>query len=195
MIFIDETGNKYGKLTVLHRALYAGTGDQSHARWDCICECGNTHQVTGIVLRRGTSKSCGCTSHDHNRLPEGEAAFNNLCWLYKKYAKKANREFKLSKEQFRELTKSKCHYCGKEPGQVKKFSRVGNGVYIYNGIDRLDSSKGYTPGNVVSCCWICNIAKHDLGYDEFLQHIQRIYDYRITKKRGQQPGILWQHKQ
>lgn len=29
------------------------------------------------------------------------------------------------------------------------------------GLDRLDNAKGYEPGNVVSCCSECNIARSD----------------------------------
>lgn len=31
--------------------------------------------------------------------------------------------------------------------------------YTYNGVDRLDSSMGYTPDNCVPCCWECNNMK------------------------------------
>lgn len=54
---IDETGNKYGKLTVLERA---GSDRDKKALWLCQCECGNTTITTGKRLRNGTTKSCGC---------------------------------------------------------------------------------------------------------------------------------------
>lgn len=43
-----------------------------------------------------------------------------------------------------------------------------------NGIDRVDSTRGYTPDNVVSCCKTCNYAKGVLGADEFVNHCARI---------------------
>ena len=54
---IDETGNKYGKLTVLERA---GSDQDKKALWLCQCECGNTTITTGKRLRNGMTKSCGC---------------------------------------------------------------------------------------------------------------------------------------
>lgn len=48
----DETGNVYGKLTVLE---YAG-----NRKWKCKCECGNITLVYGKDLRIGKTKSCGC---------------------------------------------------------------------------------------------------------------------------------------
>lgn len=54
--FIDETGNKHGRWTVLHRdEAYPSVG-----RWVCQCECGTIKTVHGTELRRGRSKSCGC---------------------------------------------------------------------------------------------------------------------------------------
>jgi len=32
----------------------------SHAYWDCLCDCGNISRVSGSHLRGGFAKSCGC---------------------------------------------------------------------------------------------------------------------------------------
>ena len=53
---IDETGNKYGLLTVIK---YAYTKNK-RAYWLCKCECGNFVIVKGKYLRNGDTKSCGC---------------------------------------------------------------------------------------------------------------------------------------
>ena len=55
--FIDETGNKYGRLTVKKRAENSKKGQ---ARWECECDCGNTTVADGAQLRNGKWKSCGC---------------------------------------------------------------------------------------------------------------------------------------
>lgn len=55
--FIDETGNKYGELTVLYRAENNKSG---RAMWHCRCSCGNELDVLGKNLRNGNTKSCGC---------------------------------------------------------------------------------------------------------------------------------------
>lgn len=52
---IDETGNKYGLLTVIEP-----TRDKNNrAAWLCKCECGNTKIVRGSDLREGKITSCG----------------------------------------------------------------------------------------------------------------------------------------
>jgi uncharacterized metal-binding protein len=45
----------------------------------------------------------------------------------------------------------------------------------------LDSSLGYTKINSVPCCKVCNIAKHNLSVPEFLNHIKRIFNFRIAE--------------
>ena len=53
----DETGNKYGKLTVIKRA--PTPEGKRTAFWECQCECGNVKTVQGIDLRSGEVKTCG----------------------------------------------------------------------------------------------------------------------------------------
>lgn len=57
MKYIDETGNRYGRLTVLRK--YPGLGGTG-AKWLCRCDCGMEIAVTGTKLRTGNTKSCGC---------------------------------------------------------------------------------------------------------------------------------------
>ena len=75
---------------------------------------------------------------------------------YKMNSKKRGYNFSLSFEQFKELIEGNCVYCGN-----------GNN----NGIDRIDSSKGYVEGNVVTCCFNCNRAKSNLSQEEFAKQI------------------------
>lgn len=53
---IDETNNKYGKLSVISMAYV----NNHCAFWNCQCECGNKIVVPGNHLRSGHTKSCGC---------------------------------------------------------------------------------------------------------------------------------------
>lgn len=55
--FIDLTGMKYGKLTVISRAK---NDAQNRANWECICSCGKLKTILGARLRDGITKSCGC---------------------------------------------------------------------------------------------------------------------------------------
>ncbi len=57
----DETGKRYGKLTVLEFA-YVKHG----VRWLCQCECGNTVTISGHHLRAGSATTCGCVHYKAN---------------------------------------------------------------------------------------------------------------------------------
>lgn len=67
--FIDETGNKYGKLTVLE---FVGTNKDHQSLWKCQCDCGNFKITTGHALRSGNTQSCGCL------VSKGEQKIQNL---------------------------------------------------------------------------------------------------------------------
>ena len=62
--FIDITGQKFGRLTVLTRSQNQGT----RAFWNCLCECGNHKIAEGKKLRSGHTKSCGCYRKDKCHL-------------------------------------------------------------------------------------------------------------------------------
>lgn len=79
--------------------------------------------------------------------------------------------FELSNEEVRDIIKKNCMYCGAPPAYRK-------GIFAtVNGIDRVDSSKGYTLDNVVPCCTRCNRGKLDCTLDEFKAWIARVYKH------------------
>lgn len=168
---IDETGNRYGRLVVTEEV---GQDARTNFLWRCICDCGKEKITSGRSLRGGHTKSCGCL----HTLPAGQADFNSLYRRYITKARKRGLFFELTKEDFSFLTKMNCFYCGIEPAQVRS-SRTSNGEYIYNGIDRIDSSKGYTMDNVVACCKVCNVMKNAMTVSKFKCHLQE-----IVKRRG-----------
>lgn len=57
--FIDKTGNRYGKLTVLSLA-----AKKPYAKWLCQCDCGNTKEVFSAHLHEDGTKSCGCINKE-----------------------------------------------------------------------------------------------------------------------------------
>lgn len=58
---IDETGNRYGRWTVLREATKEETnGRKGGTFWKCRCDCGNDGVIAGFSLRNGDSSSCGC---------------------------------------------------------------------------------------------------------------------------------------
>lgn len=54
--FVDLTGQKFGRLTVIRRA----DNKTDKVRWLCKCDCGNYHTTITNRLKSGLCKSCGC---------------------------------------------------------------------------------------------------------------------------------------
>ena len=74
---IDETGHKYGKLTVIDRNTDPTKRVDGRAMWNCQCDCGNTCIVSGKLLRDGHVSSCGCGIKSRGEL-EVENLLNSL---------------------------------------------------------------------------------------------------------------------
>lgn len=191
---IVEIGQKVNQLTILELLGTRGKAYRQYVR--VLCSCGTIKEVRTDGFPK--MQSCGCShktawdrhpekmrvnlekAREKSRLPLGVGAFNALLFSYKLGAKERGYSFELTKEQFKELTKQNCHYCGQEPVLAwgRKAKQCNNGEYIYNGIDRMDSSLGYTLENCVASCKHCNRIKHATKYDDFLNHIKKIYKYR-----------------
>jgi len=82
---------------------------------------------------------------------------------YRNRAKQDNRKFKLSEEEFHQITSHNCFFCGMPHEKM--------------GIDRLDSSKGYIAENCVPCCKYCNYMKRERSTLEFIRHCIKIAAY------------------
>lgn len=177
-------GKRFGRLLVTEESPSRKNRHGSDSMWLCKCDCGNVKIIMGRSLKWGRTKSCGCLQKELFKarlsLPESQAAFNKLFYRYKKQAKDRNILFKLSVDYFKILTKGKCYYCNSNPSySVKRCEPKLNGDYIYNGIDRINSNKGYIKENVVSCCAVCNKMKNNMSESDFLDCILNIYEHRI----------------
>lgn len=80
-ILKDETGNKYGRLTVVGRAENEGT----RAKWLCECDCGNHVEVNGKKLRTGHTQSCGCYRAEVTAPKQGKNNFKHGASLTQEY--------------------------------------------------------------------------------------------------------------
>lgn len=180
----DLTGHKQFKIQVISFCGYKeDSKKRRHAIWNCKCECGKIFKVRDCAIKNG-QQSCGCEllrvykdmsdkCKKINTKAIGIAAKNHLYTNYRMNAKNKNNSFKLTKEEFLNLTSQNCYYCGVEPKQIMHKPQY-NGDYIYNGIDRLDNNIGYELNNVVPCCGICNKAKRDLTQEQFKEWIERL---------------------
>jgi len=105
------------------------------------------------------------------------ADINSVYGNYRGAAKRRGYSFELDLDTFSNLIKSPCHYCGETGSMTVKTKRhiIVESPLRYNGVDRVNNSKGYTPDNCVSCCDICNNSKSTLSISEWKEWIDRIY--------------------
>ena len=174
-------GKKFSKLTVvgLGQPRRAYNRNYSQTTWLCLCDCGNSIEVLPANLRNGKTRiqTCGCRLE----FSDQEVARHSFFTVYKGSAKKRHIPFEITESVFAYLTSQDCHYCGDAPSH-EHFTRFAKSVkerkqkipYICNGIDRKDSSIGYTLENCVPCCTPCNLIKRTAKYEEFIARCQRI---------------------
>lgn len=132
---------------------------------------------TGVTCRKCCNKDC----KKYNRMSASDAQVSIVFSNYKSRAKSKGWEFNLSREEFKGLIKSNYHYCGQKPNRIRldrvKGKRDNSVSALTNGIDRIDSSKGYTKNNTLSCCEDCNKAKRNLSYIQFIELIKSIHNH------------------
>lgn len=183
--FTDLSDKKIGRLQVIKAINTSDYNVSDYIKnslktyWLCKCDCGNEKIVSTSDLNSRKIQSCGCYNKESHRLTYGEASKNIVYAQYKYGAKRRNISFNLSKEEFFEIVIQNCFYCGSEPSNNAK-SKWSNGDFVYNGIDRIDSFKGYIIENIVPCCWKCNNAKNNISLDDFDKWIEKVYKHRIS---------------
>jgi hypothetical protein len=165
-------GKKFGKLTITE---FVHINKFQKACFNYICECGNKSKKPVVGYRLRNLKSCGCLK----RNEYGVASFNSLYKHYRSNARNKKREFKLSKEDFRKLTSSNCLYCDAPPSTIFHEKHC-YGPYIYNGIDRVDNSKGYILENCAPACHSHNRSKKDVTII-IMKKALEFLGYTITK--------------
>jgi len=183
---LDLTGKVFGRLTVLHRARSVKTRTGGYTMWRCRCVDGNCTDVRTQHLTSGRIVSCGCYLKEvldlvPRGLDPGRSHVRSIYNYYSVNAVKRGLLFDLTFEQFCGIISQNCHYCGQSPelghnNQRRWGSKSMDykGVVKYNGVDRLDNSKGYEIGNVCPCCKRCNYAKRDMTIEEFSNWVSRL---------------------
>lgn len=161
--------------------------DKSRTYLLAQCDCGKVVTVHPSKFWLGTTKSCGCLKAETIKAVPKKAKQHNLAerevyLRYKRRGRSGGKGFSLTFESFLELTQQECAYCLKPPFRIKTH-RDGD-TFIYNGVDRIDSSRGYHLGNVQPCCRPCNVMKSDLTEDQFREHILRLAELFLEQDRS-----------
>lgn len=186
-------GHKIGNLIV-------SDWNKKKAYYTFTCTCGKTFIGTAqtIKFKVNQLKEIGftgckvCTNSHRRKSLTDEQLFHAVFGLYRNGAnRRKSVPFQITLEEAIPLFKANCHYCGDAPENVVK---IGKRIVTYQGIDRIDSTLGYTSTNVVPCCKKCNYAKHVLSYTEFITHVKKIYEnvQRLDRKVVGPSGSKWE---
>jgi len=104
-----------------------------------------------------------------DKLDEYKKAPHIRYKVYQSNARVKDRDFNLTEDEFIEISKLPCVYCG-------KYSDTYNGD-PFSGVDRVDSNLGYSIDNCVPCCATCNRMKLDLNVDDWIDKMKQIINH------------------
>jgi hypothetical protein len=193
---LDLIGMRYNMLMVVEKLPSKVYGDKSkyHKKrmWLCKCDCGNMTEANTGSLTCDKKKSCGCLTSTKSaensiksryKIAKQDAGYRSIYSSYKLNAKSRGFDFNIDFDYAVSILKSDCHYCGIEPSNTYMKSYYNA---TYNGIDRVDNTKGYEMDNIVSCCKMCNIAKNNNTEEYFLQWVKRLSEYQRLKHEYKQ---------
>lgn len=184
-------GHRCGMLTVIEQVRHG-----RNPTYFCKCDCGVVKivQGSGISSSKEPRKSCGCQQRAGASRPAGQAAWTVLFKRIKRNALQRGISFNLTFDEFVALSKQNCYYSGHSPAPYNPYIMAGRfkaqmtketidrACVLVNGIDRIDSNKGYDISNCVPCCSQCNYSKLDYTEEEFIQHAYSIVSYQERLK-------------
>jgi hypothetical protein len=187
-VFIDITGKKYRKLTVLKRV---DSNRYGKSKWLCQCECGKTIITTQNNLHNKKTKSCSCfgrISRSKRSWKGYKEISSSFLTGIRHHAKRKKRIFNITLKEIWNLflkQNRKCSLSGQElyfPDRLLYSSsekrRLGTAS-----LDRIDSKKGYTIDNVQWVHKNINMAKQNKSDFDFIQMCHTVSDYQRSKNK------------
>ncbi len=171
-----QPGQRFGLLTVVQKTESYQWRAGKKAQYLCRCECGKEQKFLATMLAQGRQDRCKVCAIKNR--PQARNAVSAERRVYNLSVVQRSKKLDLPGEllSFKDwswLVIRPCIYCGSEPKE-KTWAR-NNKVVIANGIDRLDSDKGYIKGNCVPCCEVCNRAKNEMSVRQFKEWLFKAY--------------------
>lgn len=149
--FIDITGLKFNRLTVVGRA---GRHKCGIATWHARCDCGNEIIATAQNMKSGNTKSCGCLHREMaSELGKRTGPLithgRSLTPEYKAWRNMRSRCYDPKDKRYAEYSSRGITVCFAWLHSFEVFfAYVGEKPSPKHTLDRIENDKGYFPGNV-----------------------------------------------
>jgi len=181
MKFIDLTGQHFGKLTALYPVKHPNRNNR-HYLWKCKCECGNEKEVQGAHLRNGHTKSCGCSWYTYGENHKSWKGHKEISMRFFKSivsnAQVRKIPFDVTISQIWDLFLKQDRKCALS-GLPLVFGANHGRIKGTASLDRIDSTLGYTIGNVQWVHSIVNSMKWDMPQPQFLEMCKTITNHQL----------------
>lgn len=140
-------------------------------------KCNNVLEMRKDSITDGAKVSC-VKCKGNGIKPSMKAPINAYMYYYMQGAKSRGFLWNLTLDQFKDIISKNCFYCNSKPMPMQSLARYNKTTekLFVNGVDRIDSNKGYELNNCVSCCSMCNKMKQDFSQSDFFNKITKIYE-------------------